>query len=315
MGGRHLGPEGRCDVIPRTLDEWTIPVITTLLAQGYYESREFDFKEKLPESREEGGKDRLRAACCAFANSPGGFLVFGVTDSNTDPIEKRLVGLPPNLDFPEHFGVHPQQCTPGVRWEFRNPPLPLLNGNVIHVVQIPQSWDAPHCYRPEPSHPERWRFPKRTDKGTEDMSYEEVRLTFLQYYEKRVKLQLLRAELDTIVATAQEMQKPWNSGQSIFARGEFGLAVVETVLSDTYTILASAQDAENVLSALARIRMKCREMNQEMQRWMASVGYERLEPTFEPLRIHNGFASSHGSYIETTTQQVIRWLDKLLATP
>lgn len=299
-------------MIPRSLGEWTIPIIENLVAQGYYESRDFDFKQMLPPKAAEGEKERLRAACCAFANSPGGFLVFGVTDMKTDPIEKRLVGLPPDLDFPEHFGVYPQQCIPAVQWEFRQPALLLPEGNVIHVVQIPRSWNAPHFYRPDPSHLERWRFPKRTDKGTEDMSYEEVRMAFLQYYEKRVKMQLLRAELDTILSTAREMGNYWTSNQSVGARGEFGLTVVETVLADTYTILASARDAQDTLSALALIRTRCREVNQEMQRWMTTMGYQPLVPTSPELRIHNGFVSGRCSDIEIYTNQVIRWLDQLL---
>ncbi len=303
-------------MIPRTLDEWTIPAIKTLLEQGYYESRDFDFKQMLPHKSDEGEKERLRAACCAFANSPGGFLVFGVTDKKADPVEKRLAGVPPEFDFPEHFGVYPQQCTPAVQWQFRQPALLLpKSGNVIHVVQIPQSWNAPHFYRPDTSHPERWRFPKRTDKGTEDMSYEEVRMAFLQYYEKRVKLQLLRAELDTILATAKEMGSYYTSNQSVGARGEFGLTVVETVLADTYTILASAQDAPGTLSALARMRTKCREVNQEMQRWMNAAGYQSWELNSPPLHQHNGFVNGRCSDIESSAQQVIRSLDKLLATP
>jgi predicted HTH transcriptional regulator len=41
----------------------------------------FDFKAMLPHSKDTEGKGRLRRDVAAFANSNGGFLVFGVKDN------------------------------------------------------------------------------------------------------------------------------------------------------------------------------------------------------------------------------------------
>ncbi|MGO8949899.1 MAG: helix-turn-helix domain-containing protein [Ktedonobacterales bacterium] len=101
-------------------------------------------------------------ACCAFANSSGGFLVFGVKDASAGPTEQRLVGLPVGLDFTEQFGNYPNACEPSVQWTFKNPPIQLASGNVVHVVYVPRSWNAPHSLELERG---GRRFPKRTQKA------------------------------------------------------------------------------------------------------------------------------------------------------
>jgi hypothetical protein len=245
------------EMIPKSLTEWNIPVITNLLAQGYYETQFFDFKEMLPNSKNGTDKTRLSKSCCAFANSLGGFLIFGVKDDRSLSPKDRLIGIDSNYDLPEHFGNYPKNCNPSIGWNFLNPPLLLENGNVIHVIEVPRSWNAPHCI--ESSDLLRC-FPKRTHKGNEDMSYEEIRMAFLQYYEKRLKLQLLQAELHNIKNHAEKdlmINGGWDA-KARFGIGEFGLSVIETVLADTYTIIAEQPE---LLDALTEIRNRCRKVN------------------------------------------------------
>src|SRR5260370_36590688 len=111
--------KGETRMIPKNLDEWTIPVITELLAKGYTEIEDFDFKAMLPDRRNDEDKERLTKSCCAFANSNGGFLVFGVSDNNTLPVDDRLVGIPRNSgnEFLVNYGIYPQQKSlPDVHW-------------------------------------------------------------------------------------------------------------------------------------------------------------------------------------------------------
>ena len=68
-------------MLPTSLDDWTLNVVIELLQTGAFESEHFDYKEMLPHSGDQGAKDRLRKTCCAFANTDGGFIVFGVSDS------------------------------------------------------------------------------------------------------------------------------------------------------------------------------------------------------------------------------------------
>ena len=250
-GGRRM--------VPEVLEQWDIDTLINLLTKGYFESEEFDFKETLPHSNDEGGKLRLIKTCCAFANSSGGFLIFGVSNSGLVPVQDRLVGIDSNFDFPEHFGSYPQKCMPSVTWDFKNPPISLENGKVIHIVYIPKSWNAPHSC--EVISDGRF-FAKRTNKGNEPMSYEEIRLTFLQYYEKRLKLQLLKAELDNIKKHAEELIIPPYAASTQPAMGDFSLTVLETVLADTYTILAGSQE---LLDTLVEVRNRCGKVNISLQ--------------------------------------------------
>lgn len=58
--------------------------------------------------------------------------------------------------------------------EFKNPPIVLTTGRLVHVVYIPPSFLAPHAVETDGG----FVFPKRTNKGTELMSIEEIRGAF-----------------------------------------------------------------------------------------------------------------------------------------
>jgi predicted HTH transcriptional regulator len=200
-------------MIPRTLHEWSKEALIELLDKNYFEPESFDFKVKLPDIKDPDGKLRLRKACCAFANTFGGFLVFGIADERRLTSAHRLVGLPPTYDFPARFAPYAGECKPTVSWDYKKPPIRLENGKLVHVVHIPRSWRGPHTV--EKGKGEGFIFPKRTNGGDEPMSYEEVRLSFLGYYEKRLKLQLLRSELENIGATAEQLTRPDTTGNTV----------------------------------------------------------------------------------------------------
>lgn len=181
-------------MIPTRLEDWTLEAIERLLAQGVFESDRFDFKELLPHAKAEADKLRLRKSCAAFANSSGGFLVFGVKDGKGLAVADRLVGLEASFDFPVQFGTYPASCEPSVNWAFRNPPIALSSGRLLHVVHVPHGPSRPHGI----SEDERWHFTKRTNKGNEAMSYGEVQSAFRARSEKLAKLRFLRAEVEHI---------------------------------------------------------------------------------------------------------------------
>ena len=252
-------------MIPKSLDEWSLPVITDLLAKGYTETEDFDFKEMLPDRRNDEDKERLTKSCCAFANSNGGFLIFGISDNKALPVNDRLVGIPrnPGTEFQVNFGIYPQQkCFPGIYWIPKNPPIQLDNGNDIHIIYIPRSWNAPHAFLYSRRGCTGWGFVKRTNTGNQDLSYEEIRMAFLQYYEKRLKLQLLRAELQTIKHNAGRLTRYGTDAAGPPPLGDFSLTVLETTLADTYTILMS-----NILlrGHLTQIRNMCGQVNSKLQ--------------------------------------------------
>ena len=64
-------------MVPDQLSGWDVDTLRAVLAQGVFEGDGFDFKEKLPDSRDEKGKDGLRRVCASFANASGGFPWLG----------------------------------------------------------------------------------------------------------------------------------------------------------------------------------------------------------------------------------------------
>ena len=67
-------------MLPESLDGWTLDLVRRLVEHRVFESDCLDLKEMLPASKDDEGKRRLRRTVAAFANSVGGFLVFGVKD-------------------------------------------------------------------------------------------------------------------------------------------------------------------------------------------------------------------------------------------
>lgn len=219
-------------MIPGQLSEWTIDAITLIVAKGVFECDAFDFKEKLPEGKDERGKERLRRVCASFANAAGGFLVFGVSDAPTAKSEERLVGVDRNIDFPARFGVFAASCVPPVEWVFLNPPLETSNSRFIHVVEIRHSWRAPHGV----SRDDVWWFCSRSSSGTRHLSYQEIQMLFLNTYEKQLRLQLLAAELSALLEEADRMMVQPNQFKAVISDGHLSLEVIEGVIADTYSI-------------------------------------------------------------------------------
>ena len=71
-----------------------------LVVDGYHEDDRLDFKEMLhdPDPRH---NDRILSAACAFANTRGGYLVFGVRDAG-DGLD-RIVGIPASQENAKHI--------------------------------------------------------------------------------------------------------------------------------------------------------------------------------------------------------------------
>jgi hypothetical protein len=193
-----------------------------------------------------------------------------------------------------------------VRWEFLNPPIRLLNGNLVHVVSFPKSWIAPHSAgNPE----EGLCFPKRTNKGTEYMSYEEVRMHFLGYYEKRLKLQLLEAELHNVIRDAKGMIVSDEEIETHFPTNCFNLTIIESVLIDTYTI---THEYPELLDALTALRNATRSVNQSMQIFNG-VALLPMTDNRQRFRSHNERLRLRSGHIVADANRALESLKHVLA--
>ena len=293
-------------MVPTTLSGWTFEAILELLTAGIHEFEEFDFKESVPHARDDGGKDRLRSACAAFANSGGGFLVFGVADDRSKSSQDRLVGMEAALDFPARFGDYPRYCAPSVYWSFRNPAISLPSGRVLHVVEIPRSSKAPHAVGDAN---QGWRFPKRTNKGTEGMTIEEIRGAFLGFYEKRLRLQLLDAELSALQdsATAAYISKP-EEIESAYSLITFDFQTIESVVADTYPITAAHTD---FLATLRELRQAVAVANNKAREFFSIAGFTFTNQA-QMIREHNEFMAKACQRIVALARKAHSLLESVL---
>lgn len=296
-------------MIPQTLSDWSIDLIKELLQKGYFESEKFDFKEMLPSKGDQNGKHRITEACSAFANSTGGFLVFGIKDDKSLSIEDRLVGLDSSIDFPEHFGNYPQACIPSVDWTFLNPPLKTDKGREIHIVQIFKSFQAPHCVK---NKGKGFIYAKRTNKGVEEMSYEEIKGSYLGYYEKHIKLQLLLSELHDIRDDAYEIinieeEELDNRIKAITFDGN----VMQSVLNDTFSLL---KDQHELLRLFGLIRNHCRHINNRCS-MIFPIMYVPMVNKEEMILAHNESLKLNCPSLIKHTERAISILTDFLDKP
>lgn len=261
-------------MLPANLDDWNLDRIKGLLRKRIFESDQFDFKECLPKKRANRSKRRMRKTCCAFANSYGGYLVFGVKDDRDLPPDERLVGLPSSLDFPEHFGSYPSSCMPSVTWDFRKEPILLGEEMCIHIVKIEKSLRKPHAIAED----DKWTFPKRTNKGNETMTYEEINLAFTGYERKRARLLLIVSELEMLKKNAKEayFEDPnrWKD-EAPFA--DLSTSVLETAIGEVYDILLQDMRLIEALKAVRYIAGKLRVVQPAALVWMANRDHFALE--------------------------------------
>lgn len=286
-------------MIPEKLTDWSYEIVENMLTKGLFESELFDYKELLPDKSKQSEKLRLQKLCCAFANSIGGFIVFGVKDDKSLIAKDRIVGLDSSTDFPEHFGNYPKNCIPTIYWDFLNPPIILNDSKVLHVVQIPKSIGAPHAVG---DNEKGWKFPKRTNKGTEGMSIEEVRHSFLGFYEKRFKLQLLLSELESIKDNANSwLITDEKDIEKTYSLVTFESRIIEAVISDSYTILAKH---EKLLTELSEMRNQTRVANNKINIFFSIVGV--------PLTNKKALVKEHNQFMHTKSEVIISLCDSAL---
>ena len=228
--------------IPSTLSQWSLDIVKDLIHKGVFESDAFDFKGSLPYPNNIKGKKRLRKTIAAFANSGGGFLIFGVEDNKGISIDDRLVGIDEGYDFPANFGNYPASCQPCVEWTFLNPPISVgVGGKVLHICEIMSTWKRPHAVLQDRA----FIFPKRTNKGNEDMSYSELKGAFQEAEYRRTKLALLISELEHITTSAQRLldnvpkELPAIEGTLHWAWAtRYSTTLLDMVLGDAYSFIA-----------------------------------------------------------------------------
>ncbi|MCD4656643.1 MAG: ATP-binding protein [Planctomycetes bacterium] len=245
--------------IPTKLDDWTYEVIRELAENYGIETDTFDFKLDLPDSF------NLTKTCCSFANTKGGFVIIGVGQRNG---KFEIKGIVKNSEIARDFG-HKIKSNPTI---YYSAPLPIEIPNekekLIYVFEIPLSPERPHIVDSS----DKRTFYKRTNTGCEQMTYEEIRMSFLNYQERRRKINLLFLEMvnnrDQINSRSSELRT-------------LDCSVINSLLSDAYIEL---HEEKHFINTIFTIRNKIRELNDEISllkdfnlNWNSTTGPQRTE--------------------------------------
>jgi len=158
---------------PPPIGKWTLETVRRLINDYPKEIDWFDFKRQLSQS---AGK-----VASAFANTDGGYVVFGVSEDGEG--EERIVGVPSDKDFPKLLGDQLKAVEPNIRYPSPHP-IRHTDGTYVWVLHVPESKAGPHMFES--------KFPKRTTGGdSPPMDVYEVRDAMTTSAEKLARLRLL----------------------------------------------------------------------------------------------------------------------------
>ena len=170
--------------IPDDINKWDIGTITNILYSGNYESDILEFKEDVSNHNE-----RIARTCCAFANTKGGVLVFGVSDDRNKSTFERIIGLGKSQDnitliTNQLINIHPQISSENII--FANSPIILENGRELIMLKILPS---KHLHQFDD------KFYKRFQGKNDLMPYDQIKETFIENRKNKTTLYLLLREL------------------------------------------------------------------------------------------------------------------------
>ncbi len=161
----------------KTIDQLTEADLQALIDDEIPESKTLDFKEALP-SRSKDDKRKFLADIVAFANTQGGYIVYGMKE--TEGIATELVGVSVQdvdatilrLENAIRDNIRPRLYGVEIR------AIPLLNKegerHYAFVVYIPQSYASPHMVGKDSRD-----FYVRVSAGNSPMDVEGIRQAFL----------------------------------------------------------------------------------------------------------------------------------------
>jgi hypothetical protein len=238
-------------LIPTRLEDWNYETIQQL-ADNYMEGDNFDFKYAI-KSKEPSERDNLIQTVCAFANTKGGFLVYGVHRNSNGKNEIR--GLEKYDNYSRDFGDKISSIDPTVYFvasKFISIPD---TDKILFVTHIPLSPQRPHMT-------DKGNFYYRTNKGNEIMGHSEVKDEFLRFEERRHKLRLLYSELITNKEIAETLVTNDAELGRKYPITEFQTDVIINLLPDVYYLI---QDNRDLLRALLDLRIKMEQTKSRVQ--------------------------------------------------
>jgi hypothetical protein len=130
------------DFFSKSVREITLAEVESLYSERVPENIRLEYKEKLPDDTA-NFKETVAKALSAFANTYGGYLIYGIsTDAKGNPT--AMNGVPESNNLAQRIiSVGYEQVFPPVIAVVSNP-IVLPNGKFVYVIYQDLSLEAPH---------------------------------------------------------------------------------------------------------------------------------------------------------------------------
>lgn len=169
-----------------------------LISDKESEGKTIDYKSKLP-GKDDTAKKEFLYDVSSFANTNGGYLVYGMEETNGIPTKLAgFSGINPEeevqrLDHMTRDGIRPPII--GVH----TVPVKLSDSNFAFVLHVPKSWNPPH----QVTYQKAFRFYRRGSNGNYQMDVDELRSIFTLSEALGEKIQRFRMERVAKIASGE----------------------------------------------------------------------------------------------------------------
>jgi predicted HTH transcriptional regulator len=256
-------------LIPKKLSDWNYIVIEDLVNKNYLETNEFEFKPAI-RGKDPKLNDRIMETSCAFANTNGGFIVFGIKDSG-NTLKDRIMGIEFSDDTAKEFGDKIKLINPPVDFEFSNPLINIPNKPTkLLVIHIPKSNRRPHMKT------DIGKYYYRTNNGNEIMSYELTKDLFLQFEEKQKKLHLFYLEILSTYFIAKNLLEDALKNLALFDNHNGtsnGVKTMSALVFDPYTfnnlmpeIYTIIQEDPDLINSIFLLKLRLNTINNQLKK-------------------------------------------------
>ena len=132
--------------IPENVEDWTYGKIVDLVNEGYDENNILEIKKDV-----NSDSNRFAETVCAFANTNGGTILFGIDNNRIKPLHltDRIHGLDDSDQLKRNIVdkiKHIQPSIPIKDLIFRKTNIKIPNKKVIVILKVQSSSSKPHQY-------------------------------------------------------------------------------------------------------------------------------------------------------------------------